>query len=337
MKKIILLILMLSLIIGITSAHEIGDIVDFTYRISSIDECGLTCEPEGVKAMDDGEGIWMYGGYTLTDPDGIIRIQGVPRVWCGYCSPMNTDCQYLSDVESCESYGCSWFYKEDVYYSMARYKVDKEGEWTFCGYMYALKVNCDRTCDIEIIDCPMQQCDTEIVGSQTQTIILNPNGNGNWTYLPLENPEGREHWSLVNNNNGSEYVGVYAANSYYTDIYNFEDLPFDNATIERVTLKAKIQGGILSYMYYGWYWLDMFDGNYRQTTSYKNMTKEFGTGQGLPPIEISETWQQNPITDLDWTVEDVNNYQFGGTLKSINSINNWVVFYQFQLEVEYIE
>jgi hypothetical protein len=163
-KAIVSIIVMLICTLGVSATYHMGDTVNFDISITP--SCGegkctgpiecewipeeqcspsigcvweeeeLACESD----LSDNEGVFIYGGYALKDPEGAIRVQVNPTEQC--ISPYNAATSFV---------------------------VDKVGTWKFCSAMYALDVSyADLTCSSTIMDCPMQKCIEVTVDEQCE-------------------------------------------------------------------------------------------------------------------------------------------------------------------------
>jgi hypothetical protein len=146
----------------------------------------------------------------------------------------------------------------------------------------------------------------------TTTVNLVPAGAGDTTTILAQNPDSGEHWDKLAEqptDGLATYVSTYGSSTWQGDLYQITDLPAGSSNISSVTIYAV----------------------YASADSWvaKAMTELLTNGQQFSGqtestssanwVTISTTYDTNPATGLQWTVNEVNNLQAGVTLKGPNN------------------
>lgn len=135
--------------------------------------------------------------------------------------------------------------------------------------------------------------------TSSQTSVLRPSGPGTYTEWTTVYPSTISHWDAVNDadaDGDSSYVETATQNS--RDTYTVNNLP-GSGTVSRVkvyVMAKRSSSGAAFKIMVRTHGNDYFSGSFTPSTSY---------------TYYSYTWDQNPYTNNEWTVDEVNSLEVG--------------------------
>lgn len=174
--------------------------------------------------------------------------------------------------------------------------------------------------------------------SATQEIIaLRPDSAGSECLLNYQTgcPVCPNHYQcvyeeIINDNN---YASNYQSTSPLRDLYNIQNYS-GTGSINYIEVNYRVWGGIYAWQYYGWVAPSIRTNNQTFDGPEINLST-YGTGQGLPMLNLIYRWPKNPATGIDWTWTDINNLQIGAKARALDA-NNWISLSQIYVKVSYL-
>ncbi len=137
------------------------------------------------------------------------------------------------------------------------------------------------------------------------TVTLYPSGTGYEANLG-QNPYGEANWSVVEETpaNDTDYVATQIGNTWENDLYDIPTSGIQGTpTINSVTIYWRAKKTV---------YLGQVAGSGRPrlrtgTTSVNGSIVTMTTSW----VNLSQTWTKNPVTTVDWTLDEVNALQIG--------------------------
>jgi hypothetical protein len=141
---------------------------------------------------------------------------------------------------------------------------------------------------------------------------------------------GTDHYTEVDEAVLDTDDGVYQwqDNTFKKDIYGLGDHSTGSGTINSVTVVGYLLGGIFGFGYWA----------YAKFTLDVDGTEYVGQEQYVRALDYhSQTWDENPDTETDWTWDDIDALKAGIYLKCAGTSNWYDYCYQFYVIVNYTE
>lgn len=143
---------------------------------------------------------------------------------------------------------------------------------------------------------------------ETNSGILVPNAEGNYSSIPTQSPDSGDHWDKVDDQPSDEdetYLSTEGSASWEGDLFEITDLASGAEAITSITVNVRFAAA--------------GDWKIRGMTEIITNGQQFSgvteSTSGTEWVTISTQYDTNPSTGEAWTAEEVNALQAGLTLK----------------------